>query len=82
MFISSVAAMLGTAQGIAASEVPAQSPADKFRRDPPAVTSADQVLNVQDFEPLARVALPPAPPKCARHGRRSLEFNSLLVPDY
>ncbi len=60
MFISSMAAMLGTARGIAASEVPAQSPADKFRRDPPAITSADQVLNVQDFEPLARAALPPA----------------------
>src|SRR5208282_1644775 len=30
------------------------------RRAPPAATSADQVLNVQDFEPLARAALPPA----------------------
>ncbi|MGO8857428.1 MAG: alpha-hydroxy acid oxidase [Steroidobacteraceae bacterium] len=30
------------------------------RRAPPAATSADQVLNVMDFEPLARDALPPA----------------------
>jgi hypothetical protein len=60
MFIGSMAAMIGTSPGIAASKAPVQSPADKFRRDPPAVTSADQVLNVQDFESLARAALPPA----------------------
>ena len=31
-----------------------------FRRAPPPISAADQVLNVMDFEPLARVALPPA----------------------
>jgi 4-hydroxymandelate oxidase len=31
-----------------------------FRREAPPITSADQVLNVPDFEPLARLALPPA----------------------
>jgi len=45
---------------IGASETTPQSPAVRFRRDLPVVTSADQVLNVQDFEPLARAALPPA----------------------
>ncbi len=55
-----MAALLGTAQSIAASEAPAPSPAAKFRRDPPPVTSAAQVLHVPDFEPLARAALPPA----------------------
>jgi 4-hydroxymandelate oxidase len=37
-----------------------QSPAQLFRRIPPPLTAADQVLNVMDFEPLARDALPPA----------------------
>jgi len=36
------------------------SPARAFSRAPPPVTAADQVLNVMDFEPLAREALPPA----------------------
>lgn len=31
-----------------------------FRRAPPPISAADQVLNVMDFEPLARDALPPA----------------------
>lgn len=34
--------------------------ARQFRGDPPPITSPDQVLNVMDFEPLAREALPPA----------------------
>jgi (S)-2-hydroxy-acid oxidase len=38
----------------------ATSPAKIFRKDPDPITSADQVLNVMDFEPLARDALPPA----------------------
>jgi (S)-2-hydroxy-acid oxidase len=38
----------------------AQSPAQLFLRDAPPITSADQVLNVMDFEALARAALPPA----------------------
>jgi 4-hydroxymandelate oxidase len=59
-FLNSMAALVGTAPGFAASETFSQSPAVKFRRDPPAVRAADQVLNVQDFEPLARAALPPA----------------------
>jgi (S)-2-hydroxy-acid oxidase len=36
------------------------SPAQVFRKDPEPVTSASQVLNVMEFEPLAREALPPA----------------------
>ena len=35
-------------------------PSALFRRDPPPIVSADQVLDVMGFEPLARVALPPA----------------------
>ena len=38
----------------------ATSPATIFRKEPDPVTSADQVLNVMEFEPLAREALPPA----------------------
>jgi isopentenyl diphosphate isomerase/L-lactate dehydrogenase-like FMN-dependent dehydrogenase len=38
----------------------AASPAQVFRKDPEPITSADQVLNVMEFEPLAREALPPA----------------------
>jgi 4-hydroxymandelate oxidase len=34
--------------------------ATQFRRDPAPIISADQVLNIMDFEPLAREALPPA----------------------
>ena len=35
-------------------------PSVLFRRDPPPIASADQVLDVMGFEPLARAALPPA----------------------
>ena len=35
-------------------------PSRLFRREPAAIISADQVLNVADFEALARAALPPA----------------------
>ena len=38
----------------------ATSPATIFRKEPDPVTSADQVLNVMEFEQLAREALPPA----------------------
>lgn len=44
-------------RGIADEE---QQPSERFRRAPPPVTSADQVLDVMEFEPLARSALPPA----------------------
>jgi len=37
-----------------------QSPALLYSREPPPITSADQVLDVMAFEPLARAALPPA----------------------
>ena len=36
------------------------SPAQVFRKDAEPITSASQVLNVMDFEPLASEALPPA----------------------
>lgn len=38
----------------------ATSPAQVFRKEADPITSADQVLNVMEFEPLAREALPPA----------------------
>jgi 4-hydroxymandelate oxidase len=37
-----------------------QSPARLFSRPPPPVTGPDQVLDVMEFEPLAREAMPPA----------------------
>ena len=43
---------------LAADETP--PPSVLYRRAPPPITSADQVINVMDFEPLARTALPPA----------------------
>ena len=36
------------------------SPSQVFSKEAPPLTSADQVINVMDFEPLARDALPPA----------------------
>src|SRR5882724_4102193 len=36
------------------------TPADAFRRPAPPITSAEQIVAVMDFEPLARAALPPA----------------------
>ncbi len=48
------------ALGAAAFADEAAPPAVRFHRDPPPLTAADQVLNVMDFEPLARTALPPA----------------------
>jgi len=38
----------------------ALSPSVLYHREPPPITSAAQLLNVMDFEPLARNALPPA----------------------
>jgi (S)-2-hydroxy-acid oxidase len=38
----------------------AAAPSSAWSRPPPPVTSADQVLDVMEFEPLARAALPPA----------------------
>jgi 4-hydroxymandelate oxidase len=35
-------------------------PAQLFHREPPPITSAAQLLDVMEFEPLARAALPPA----------------------
>jgi 4-hydroxymandelate oxidase len=35
-------------------------PSRLYQRETPPITSAEQVLNVPDFEPLARAALPPA----------------------
>lgn len=40
--------------------IDAVSPARAFLRQPPPITTADQVLNVMEFEALAREALPPA----------------------
>jgi 4-hydroxymandelate oxidase len=48
--------------GAAALAQPSSPPPPSllYRREPPPITAADQVLNVMDFEPLARTALPPA----------------------
>jgi 4-hydroxymandelate oxidase len=43
----------------AASDEP-PTPASVFRRAAPPITSADEILSIMDFEPLARAALPPA----------------------
>ena len=51
-------ASLGAASKSIADQPPPAS--QLFRRAPPPISAADQVLNVMDFEPLARDALPPA----------------------
>jgi hypothetical protein len=43
-----------------AAAAEALSPSQMFRQAPPPVTAAGQVLNVMEFEALARDALPPA----------------------
>jgi 4-hydroxymandelate oxidase len=42
------------------AQEPPPPPSVLYRREPPPLTAATQVLNVMDFEPLARTALPPA----------------------
>ena len=51
-------ALLPAAAARSLSDV--QSPAQLFLRDAPPITYADQVLDVMEFEALARAALPPA----------------------
>jgi 4-hydroxymandelate oxidase len=57
MFLGALASLGAVATSIADEP---QSPSQLFRRVPPPISAADQVLNVMDFEPLARDALPPA----------------------
>jgi (S)-2-hydroxy-acid oxidase len=58
MFIGGLAALPAVWPPVDAAEPP--PPSLQYLRDPPPITSAREVLNVADFEPLARVALPPA----------------------
>jgi 4-hydroxymandelate oxidase len=57
-FIAGIAALPAVWPHAAAADSP--PPSRLFLREPAPITSADQVLNVPDFEPLARIALPPA----------------------
>jgi 4-hydroxymandelate oxidase len=57
-FVGALAA-LPFGRGALAQEPPLP-PSVLYRREPAPITAADQVLNVMDFEPLARTALPPA----------------------
>jgi 4-hydroxymandelate oxidase len=56
-FVGGLAALPALAAALADEP---QSPAQLFARAPPPVTDATQVLDVMEFEPLARAALPPA----------------------
>ena len=58
LFIGGLASVPVWSSRVLADETPTVS--SQFRRAPPPVTSADQVVNVMEFEPLARDALPPA----------------------
>jgi 4-hydroxymandelate oxidase len=58
VFVGGIAALPAVWPRAQAAESP--PPSRLFLREPPPITSANQVLNVPDFEPLARVALPPA----------------------
>jgi 4-hydroxymandelate oxidase len=59
-FLGSCAALtaLGSSAKAATSDTP--SAASAFTRPPPPITAANQVVNVMDFEALARNVLPPA----------------------
>lgn len=57
-FICGCAALTALRSPAKADEAP--PPSRAFTRNPPPITSADQVVNVMDFEALARDALPPA----------------------
>ena len=58
MFVGAVAALPGFSLCAMADDT--EPPSLAFRRAPAQVTSADQVLNIAEFEPLACNALPPA----------------------
>ena len=57
-FVGALAALPFGRHGLA--QEPPPPPSVLYRRAPPPLTAAGQVLNVMDFEPLARTALPPA----------------------
>ena len=56
-FMGALAALPAGGLAALAAEPP---PSVSFRREPPPLTAASQVLDIMDFEPLARSALPPA----------------------
>jgi 4-hydroxymandelate oxidase len=58
LFIGGLVSVPVWSSRVLADEAPTVS--SQFRRTPPPITSADQVVNVMEFEPLARDALPPA----------------------
>lgn len=58
LFIGGLATVPVWTSRVLADETPTVS--SQFRRPAPPITSADQVYNVMEFEPLARDALPPA----------------------
>lgn len=57
-FLGALGALPAFGTWALAQETP--PPSVLYRRDPPPLASADQVLDVMGFEPLARAALPPA----------------------
>ncbi|MBV8147279.1 MAG: hypothetical protein JO184_19965, partial [Gammaproteobacteria bacterium] len=57
-FLGGAAALPAFWSWALADETP--PPSVLYRRAAPPITSADQVINVMDFEGLARTALPPA----------------------
>ena len=58
MFIGGIAVLPTLWSRVMADDSP--PPSRLYQRETPPITLAEQVLNVADFEPLARVALPPA----------------------
>jgi 4-hydroxymandelate oxidase len=59
-FVGAIPTALPAFSALARAAEPAPTPSRVFRRPAPPVTSADQVVNVMEFEVLARDALPPA----------------------
>src|SRR5689334_14995781 len=59
-FVGAIPTALPAFCALARAGEPPPTPSSVFRRAAPPVTSADQVVNVMEFEALARDALPPA----------------------
>ncbi len=58
-FLGALAALPACGTRTLAQQSP-MAPSLLYRREPPPISAADQVLSVMEFEPLARTALPPA----------------------
>ena len=77
LFIGGLASVPVWSSRVLADETPTVS--SQFRRTPPPVTSADQVVNVMEFEPLARMRCRPLISAISRRGRTTIARSSAIT---